>query len=141
MAALSQTINSINVEQASESDMIKQKSQGWGWGEGHKSIFVVNASKKGAELLDKNITPLDSCRLFVFLLLFSVCLAFMCDCQPEEQLLFLDHRVKAVRKPETSETETCQSNKPCQGTVKPHNAPHALVSPLKAPASVSIKER
>lgn len=70
MAALSQAINSTNVEQASESDMIKQKSQGWGWekGAGQKSIFVVNASKKGTELSDKGITPLDS-SLFVLLLL------------------------------------------------------------------------
>lgn len=54
---------------------------------------------------------------------------------------FPDHRVKAVRKPGTSETKTCQSNKPCQGTAKPHNTPHALISLLQAPAYVSIKEQ
>lgn len=127
MAALSQAINSINVEQASESDMIKQKSQDWGWGEGkgQKSIFVVNASKKGAELLDKDITPLHSC-LFVFLLLFCL-LSLYVGLSARGTAAFPDHKVKAVRKPGTSETETCQSNKPCQGTAKPHHAPHAAV--------------
>lgn len=71
MAALSQAINSTNVEQASESDMIKPKSQGWGWekGTGQKSIFVVNASKKGTELSDKGITPHHSTPASVLLLL------------------------------------------------------------------------
>lgn len=87
---MSQAINSINVEQASESDMIKQKSQGWGReaGKRQKSIFVVNASKTSAELLDKDITLLAS-RLFVFLFLPVEPLCEMYrHCQPEEQLLF-----------------------------------------------------
>lgn len=105
---------------------------------GKKSIYVVNASKKDAELLDKDITPLDSqlfCLLSPPLSLslipsLSVFTAFMWDVQglsATGTAAFPDHRVKAVRKPRTSETQTCQSNKPCQETAKPHNAPVSLL--------------
>jgi len=49
-------------------------------------------------------------------------------CQSQDQLLFQITRLRQSEKPGTLETDTCQGNKPCQGTAEiPRTRQHSSV--------------
>lgn len=120
LAALSKAIHSTNVEQAFESDMIIPKSRGIGIGRREKGAGINicgNRLQEGRSFWDKDIKSLNSgLRPPRFCL--SGCLVKCTGTgKLRKELLFRITGLKAVRKPRTSETLACQSNRPRQGSM------------------------